>query len=144
MIEHSRISPVVALLAVSSEWEARVTAALQEIGLTARRYGLLAHLQVSPGLSFSELARQSRITVQSAHSSVRALVAAGLVSDSTAQAGAASHLAVTREGAEALVSAERILAVLDRELAHTFPDLGPALSGGHDVAPGEHPPIGQA
>ncbi|WP_394816954.1 MarR family transcriptional regulator, partial [Streptomyces lonegramiae] len=38
--------------------------------MTTRKFGLLGHVRGNPGISFSELARRSRITVQSAHAAV--------------------------------------------------------------------------
>ncbi|MFI1418128.1 MarR family winged helix-turn-helix transcriptional regulator [Streptomyces sp. NPDC020731] len=72
-------SPTVTLLTVGRVWEAAFTEGLKPLGLTTRKYGLLGHIRGTPGLSFSELARRSRITVQSAHSAVAVFVAAGLV-----------------------------------------------------------------
>ncbi len=42
-------SPVIALLTVSAVWDARLNAALKDLGLTTRKYGLLAHVQATPG-----------------------------------------------------------------------------------------------
>ena len=125
-------SPVVALLTVSAVWEARLDAALRDHGLTTRRYGLLAHIRSTPGISFSELARRSQITVQSAHSAVRMLVDAGLVRDATAHAGAASDLRVTAAGEAVLDDAELHLARLDAELRESLPQLSSALDGLHE------------
>jgi len=125
-------SPVVALLTVSAVWEARLDAALRDHGLTTRRYGLLAHIRSTPGISFSELARRSQITVQSAHSAVRMLVDAGLVADATGHAGAASDLRVTGAGERVLDDAERHLARLDAELQAGLPALSEALDGLHE------------
>lgn len=125
-------SPVVALLTVSAVWEARLDAALRDHGLTTRRYGLLAHIRSTPGISFSELARRSQITVQSAHSAVRMLVDAGLVADATGHAGAASDLRVTARGETVLDDAERHLAGLDTELRAALPELSAALEGLHE------------
>ncbi len=48
-------------------WEALLTEALKPLGLTTRKLGLLGHIRRTPDISFSELARHSGITVQSAH-----------------------------------------------------------------------------
>lgn len=125
-------SPVVALLTVSAVWETRLDAALRDHGLSTRRYGLLAHICSTPGISFSELARRSQITVQSAHSAVRMLVDAELVRDATAHAGAASDLRVTAAGEVVLADAEVHLARLDAELRESLPQLSIALDGLHD------------
>lgn len=125
-------SPVVSLLTVSAVWEARLDQELRELGLTTRRYGLLGHIRSTPGISFSELARRSRITVQSAHTAVRSLVDAGLVADATAHAGAASVLRVTDEGVRVLDAAERRLAALDAEFTAGTAQLSQALEGMHE------------
>jgi len=72
-------SPVISLLTVAAVWDAHLGAQLRDLGLTTRKYGLLAHIEATPGISFSELARRSQITVQSAHTAVQTLVADGLV-----------------------------------------------------------------
>ncbi|WP_049570463.1 MarR family winged helix-turn-helix transcriptional regulator [Nocardiopsis sp. SBT366] len=127
MPEQPPFSPTVALLTVGRVWEAAFNAALKPLGLTTRKYGLLGHVRGTPGISFSELARRSRITVQSAHSAVAAFVAAGLVDDGTAQAGAASTLRVTAEGEALLARAAEVVARLDEEFATEHPELTEAL-----------------
>lgn len=134
MPERPPFSPVIALLTVSSIWDTRLSAALKDLGLTTRKYGLLAHVQGMPGISFSELARRSQITVQTAHAAVRTLVVDGLVADSTAHAGAASDLRVTAKGERALAEAQRRLDELDATFGEGVPDLAAALRGLH-----EHP-----
>lgn len=125
-------SPVVSLLTVSAVWEARLDQELRELGLTTRKYGLLGHIRSTPGISFSELARRSRITVQSAHTAVRSLVDAGVVADATAHAGAASVLRVTDDGLRVLDAAEQRLAALDAEFSAGAPGLSEALEGLHE------------
>lgn len=113
-------------------WDAHLGAQLRDLGLTTRKYGLLAHIRSTPGISFSELARRSQVTVQSAHTAVQSLVADGLVADATAHAGAASDLRVTDRGGEVLLAAEQRLAALDADLASGAPDLAAALKGLHE------------
>ncbi|GAF46555.1 MarR family winged helix-turn-helix transcriptional regulator [Rhodococcus wratislaviensis] len=120
-------SPTVALLTVSRVWEAAFTDGLKPLGLTTRKYGLLGHIRGTPGISFSELARRSRITVQSVHTAVAAFVEAGLVDDGTAHAGAASTLRVTAEGESLLARAAEVVAGLDAEFAAQHPELTEAL-----------------
>jgi DNA-binding MarR family transcriptional regulator len=127
MPETPPFSPTIALLAVSRVWEEKVAAALKPLGLTTRKYGLLGHIRRTPGISFSELARRSRITVQSVHVAVAAFTAAGLVQDSSARAGAASHLEVTEEGARLLADAASRVAELDASLVASHPGLAEAL-----------------
>ncbi len=120
-------SPTIMLLTVSRMWEAALADGLKPLGLTTRQYGLLGHIRAMPGISFSELARRSRIAVQSAHTAVARFVAAGLVDDSTAHAGAASTLAVTAAGEAVLARAAEVVAELDAEFAARHPDLTDAL-----------------
>lgn len=124
-----RFSPVIALLAVSASWEGQLAAVLKDLGITTRKFGLLGHISADPGISFSELARRSHITVQSAHTAVRSLVDDGLVADATAHAGSASDLRVTPKGQRVLREARRRLAELDGDLAHTFPAVAASLDG---------------
>jgi DNA-binding MarR family transcriptional regulator len=132
MPERPPFSPVIALLTVSSVWDARLNAALKELGLTTRKLGLLAHVQATPGISFSELARRSQITVQTAHTAVRTLVDEGLVRDGTAVAGAASDLRVTGKGETVLAEAQRRLGALDATFAEGAPALTASLEGLHE------------
>ncbi|MFD3683809.1 MarR family winged helix-turn-helix transcriptional regulator [Nocardiopsis sp. NPDC058631] len=127
MSELPPFSPTVTLLTVGRVWESAFNAALKPLGLTIRKYGLLGHVRGTPGISFSELARRSRITVQSAHTAVAAFVGAGLVDDGTAHAGAASSLRVTAEGEALLARAAEVVARLDAEFAAQHPELTEAL-----------------
>lgn len=125
-------SPVIALLTLAAVWDSELGAELGELSLTTRKYGLLAHVQGSPGISFSELARRSRITVQSAHTAVKALQSDGYVQDGTAHAGSASNLRITAAGERALVDAARLLARLDVSFSDRAPELAEALRGLHE------------
>ncbi|MYR08346.1 MarR family transcriptional regulator [Gordonia sp. SID5947] len=127
MSEPPPFSPTVMLLTVSRVWEAELTDALKPLGLTTRKYGLLGHIRGTPGISFSELARRSRITVQSAHTAVTALAEAGLVDDGTSHAGAASSLRVTAEGETVLAQVSTAVARLDADFAARHPELTEAL-----------------
>ncbi|GAA3914476.1 MarR family winged helix-turn-helix transcriptional regulator [Microbacterium invictum] len=124
-----RFSPVIALLAVSAAWEGQLSAELRSLGISTRKFGLLGHIGGEPGISFSELARRSHITVQSAHTAVRMLVDEGLVADATAHAGAASDLSVTDKGAQVLAEAQARLSSLDRALAAQLPKVAASLDG---------------
>lgn len=115
------------MLTVSRVWESAFTDALKPLGLTTRKYGLLGHVRGNPGISFSELARRSRITVQSAHAAVASFVEAGLVDDATAHAGAASTLQVTAKGAALLDRAAEVVTTLDAQFAAEYPELTEAL-----------------
>lgn len=127
MSEPPPFSPTVALLTVSRVWDAAFADALKPLGLTTRKYGLLGHIRGSAGISFSELARRSRITVQSAHAAVAAFVEADLVEDRTAHAGAASTLRVTAKGESLLNRAAEVVADLDEDFAAQHPELTEAL-----------------
>lgn len=120
-------SPTVTLLTLSRTWDAALTDALKPLGLTTRKYGLLGHIRATPGISFSDLARRSRITVQSAHATVAAFTQAGLVEDATAHAGSASRLRVTAAGERLLADAGAQVAELDARFASTHPGLVDAL-----------------
>lgn len=120
-------SPTVALLTVSRVWDAAFADALKPLGLTTRKYGLLGHIRATPDVSFSELARRSRITVQSAHTTVAAFAADGLVEDTTARAGAASRLRVTAAGERLLEQAAERVAELDARFTEEYPVLTEGL-----------------
>ncbi|MCV7422329.1 winged helix-turn-helix transcriptional regulator [Mycobacterium yunnanensis] len=123
MTDPPPFSAMLALLAVSHAWEADLAAELRELGLTPRKYALLGHIKATPDISFSELARRSRISVQSVHVAVKALSASGFVDDGTAHAGAASTLRVSDEGREALRHAHRRREALDDRMRDTAPEL---------------------
>lgn len=127
MPEKPPFSPTVALLTIGRVWDTALADALKPLGLTTRKYGLLGHIRATPGVSFSELARRSRITVQSAHTAVAAFAADGLVEDATARAGAASRLQVTPAGERLLGEAAERVAVLDAQFAAEYPVLVEAM-----------------
>lgn len=127
MPEKPPFSPTVALLTIGRVWDAALADTLKPLGLTTRKYGLLGHIRATPGVSFSELARRSRITVQSAHTAVAAFAADGLVEDTTARAGAASRLQVTAAGERLLGEAAERVAVLDAQFAAEYPVLVEAM-----------------
>jgi len=127
MSEPPPFSPTVALLTVARIWDAALTDALKPLALTTRKYALLGHVHATPGISFSELARRSRITVQSAHAAVAAFTADGLVADEEGRAGSPARLTVTPAGEVLLAQAAGALAALDREFAALHPDLTDAL-----------------
>ena len=127
MSEPPPFSPTIGLLTVSRTWDAALADALKPLGLTTRKYGLLGHIRGMPGISFSELARRSRITVQSAHAAVSAFAEAGLVDDGTAHAGSASSLRVTEKGASLLAQAAGEVTRLDAAFTAQHPGLTSAL-----------------
>jgi DNA-binding MarR family transcriptional regulator len=118
-------SPSILLLTVARTVETEVGAALAPLGLTLSRLGLLGHIRGVPGVSFSDLARMSGTTVQSVHTAVKALVAAGLVHDGTARPGAASTIELTDDGRRLLRTAMSTVAEVDQRLFG--PDADPVL-----------------
>ncbi|MCA2225207.1 MarR family winged helix-turn-helix transcriptional regulator [Nonomuraea aurantiaca] len=104
------------LLTLARRIEAELNAALAGLDLTVSKLGLLGHIAGVPGVSFSDLARMSGTTVQSVHSAVKALAAAGLVSDSVARAGSASTIELTPDGARLLGAAKEAVAGVDEHL----------------------------
>lgn len=120
-------SPTVTLLTVARVWDALLSDALKPLGLTTRKYGLLGHIRGTPGISFSELARRSRITVQSAHTAIASFEREGLVRDATARAGAASRLEVTDAGEQLLATAGHAVAALDERFTRDSRELSEAL-----------------
>lgn len=127
MPETPPFSPTIALLAMARSRETALAESLRPLGLTTRKYGLLGHIGRAPDISFSELARRSRITVQSTHVAIASFAAAGLVEDATAQAGVASRLRITATGRSLLEDAAERVAALDAEFTATDPDLTEAL-----------------
>ena len=123
MTDPPPFSAMLALLVVSHAWEAELAAELRTVGLTPRKYALLGHIKATPDVSFSELARRSRISVQSVHVAVKALSASGFVNDGTAHAGAASTLRVSEQGLEALRLAHRRREAIDDRIRDTAPEL---------------------
>lgn len=109
-------STSIVLLTLAHTVEAELGKALEPLGLTVSRLGLLGHIAAVPGVSFSALARMSGITVQSVHTAVKTLTRAGLVRDTTARAGAASAIEVTPEGRRILDEAMVAVAETDRRL----------------------------
>ncbi|WP_067482440.1 MarR family winged helix-turn-helix transcriptional regulator [Actinomadura hibisca] len=119
------LSPTIVVLTLARQVENELSAALAPLDLTVSRLGLLGHIAGVPGASFSDLARMSGITVQTVHSTVKALVKAGLVHDHTARAGSASAIELTPEGARLLQEAQRAVAEVDERMFG--PDADPVL-----------------
>lgn len=137
MPEKPPFSPTIALLTAGRSWESALSAGLKPLGLSIRKYGLLGHLRGAPGISFSELARRSRITVQSTHTAVAGFVRDGLIDDGTAHAGAASTLRVTPAGEALLADAAEVVERLDAEFAVRHPGLTEALRVEWEEGPGQ-------
>jgi DNA-binding MarR family transcriptional regulator len=109
-------SPSIVLLTLAHRIESELGAALAPLGLTVSRLGLLGHVSAVPGASFSDLARMSGITVQSVHTAVKALSAAGFVRDTTARAGSASAIELTPEGTRLMRAAMGAVSEVDERL----------------------------
>ncbi|ONI86784.1 MarR family transcriptional regulator [Saccharothrix sp. ALI-22-I] len=109
-------STSIVVLTLARRIETELNAVLAPLDLTVSRLGLLGHIAGVPGVSFSDLARMSGTTVQTAHTAVKALVGAGLVRDNTARPGSASAIEVTPEGARLLQSARAAVAEVDDRL----------------------------
>ena len=119
--EDARPSPPVTstsilVLTLARRVETELAGALAPLDLTVSRLGLLGHIAGVPGVSFSDLARMSGTTVQSVHTAVKSLAAAGLVRDNTARAGSASTIELTRAGRRLLESAKGAVAEVDERL----------------------------
>lgn len=91
-------SRAVSLIVLAGSVQARVDTVLKARGLNLRKYGALHHVVATPGISFSELARRFEITVQSMHTLIAALIAAGLLESTIPHPGDSAELVVTEAG----------------------------------------------
>lgn len=94
----------------------RLEAELAGVGLTMRHLGALGHLTHQPELSYSDLARRSRVTSQSMHATVRQLEELGAVQRRTGGQGRPARLEVTESGQRMLEAARQAAYALDAEL----------------------------
>lgn len=118
-------SPSILVLTLARTVETELAAALAPLELTVSRLGLLGHISGVPGASFSDLARMSGTSVQSVHTAVKGLVAAGLVRDRNARAGSASTIELTEAGTALLGAARKAVTEVDGRLFG--PDSDPIL-----------------
>lgn len=109
-------STSIIVLTLAHRVESELAAALAPLNLTVARLALLGHIASIPGASFSDLARMGGISVQSVHTAVKAMVAAGLVRDRTARAGSASTIELTAKGTRLLRATEKVVAEVDERL----------------------------
>ncbi|MGE3192075.1 MAG: MarR family winged helix-turn-helix transcriptional regulator [Microbacteriaceae bacterium] len=116
MSERPRFSPTIALLTVSRIAEVRIAALLEPHGLTLRKFAILGHIAATPGLSMSDLARRSAITVQSVHTLIGSLVDAGLVQSKVEGSGHAAQISATAAGVALLDRIAEAVEALDAEL----------------------------
>ncbi|PZA19118.1 MarR family transcriptional regulator, partial [Modestobacter versicolor] len=87
-------SPVMLAILAGRAWEARLNTALRAHGLSLRHLGALGHLAGTPGLSYTDLARRARVTVQSMHATVGTLTELGAVREPGGGRGRAALLEV--------------------------------------------------
>ncbi|MCZ2827631.1 MarR family winged helix-turn-helix transcriptional regulator [Modestobacter sp. VKM Ac-2986] len=120
-------SPVMLTILAGRAWEARLNTALRAHGLTLRHLGALGHLAGTPGLSYTDLARRARVTVQSMHATVAALTALGAVAEPGGGRGRAALLEVTDRGRQLLSTGRDVVAALDAEFTAALPP--PARAG---------------
>lgn len=95
---------------------------LRPHGLSLRHLGALGHLNRDPQISYTELARRARVTVQSMHKTVAALVELGAVRHPAGGRGRTAALEVTERGHELIALGTSVVAGLDAELAAALPD----------------------
>jgi DNA-binding MarR family transcriptional regulator len=112
----SGASPALALVVLARIVGRSVDEALAATGTSVREIGVLGHLTRDPGLSITELARRSGVTVQSMHTVVADLVARDLVARSAAGRGRTADLTVTPAGRRLVTKAHRALAAVDARL----------------------------
>ena len=74
----ARFSPTIALLTAGARRRGRGGAHPGTARAQLRKFGILGHISATPGLSLSDLARRSGILVQSVHTMIGSLTAAGL------------------------------------------------------------------
>jgi DNA-binding MarR family transcriptional regulator len=105
-------SPTLALLSASREAELRVAVVLEPLGLTLRKYGMLARLAETAGIAERELARASGVPAEDVAPLVRRMVTEGLVRST----GRPPQLSVTPHGAAVAGNAAHAIAQIDAEL----------------------------
>jgi DNA-binding MarR family transcriptional regulator len=110
-------SPLMVMILHGRNLEGRLQERLREHGLSMRRLGLLGHLQASPGISFSGLARRAGIRVQSLQPVMAEMLEAGLVrAIGGVDQGRAAAVELTDSGRTALLTARGVIAALEQEV----------------------------
>jgi DNA-binding MarR family transcriptional regulator len=105
------------LIALGRRARESVEARLREHGLSYHHFSALGHLQRQPGLSYSELARRARVTVQSMQTTAGHLEQQGFVErGATTSQGRRADLHVTVSGLRVLARAEEAMRSTDQEL----------------------------
>lgn len=109
------------LIALGRRAQDAVDQRLREHGLSYHHLSALGHLHRQPGLSYSELARRARVTVQSIQATVSHLERAGLVDrGGTTSRGRRADLRVTDGGAQVLAAAQAAIRGVDDDLLDGF------------------------
>ena len=109
-------SPAVLLAVLGRQVEAWVNGSLEQVGLSLRLMGVLGHLAQQPGLSYTELAGRARVTPQSVHATVAALIEAGAVAPAGSGRGRRALLEVTPRGRELLAAGQDVVSAIDAQL----------------------------
>ena len=106
------------LIALGKAVREQTEAGLRELGLSLRHLSALGHLGRQPGLSYSELARRARITVQSMQATLGQLEELHAIERRTAPGrGRTAQLHLTQTGRGLLDRAQGILRAADEGLA---------------------------
>lgn len=111
------------LIALGRTVREQAESGLGELGLSLRHLSALGHLGRQPGLSYSELARRARITVQSMQATLAQLEDLRAIERRTPPGrGRAAQLHLTPAGHDLLARAQDVLHAADNRLAA---ELGP-------------------
>jgi DNA-binding MarR family transcriptional regulator len=106
------------LIALGRTVREQTETGLGELGLSLRHLSALGHLGRQPGLSYSELARRARITVQSMQATLGQLEDLRAIERRTAPGrGRAAQLHLTAAGQDLLARAQDVLHAADHRLA---------------------------
>lgn len=111
------------LIALGRTVREQTESGLGELGLSLRHLSALGHLGRQPGLSYSELARRARITVQSMQATLGQLEDLRAIERRTPPGrGRTAQLHLTPAGQDLLARAQDVLRTADHRLAA---ELGP-------------------
>ncbi len=113
-------STTMRLIAAGKVAQQRFEEALAELGLTMRHLGALGHLNRSPELSYSDLARRARVTAPSMHATVRQLEDLGAVRRHLAGQGHTARLEVTEAGIHLLAAVRAAARRIDDDISESL------------------------